>query len=213
MQDGLERVLDEKFRGKITPNPTLPSGRKADYKVNVCGRNVYFEHKDIKDITSDIIEKTPYQGKHVKEIIEIPTWAKDPRKKKTLLDKIAGKILGGCKQLPEKESSVLVIEASDPWVSCDDIGDALLGVHQFITERREKGEILKPIRHPYYPFRTPEELDKVLRKISALIAYDAPCTHGKLKGKIYINSKNADVPLLSCEKTQLEDLICDKCEL
>jgi len=202
-------LLRRKLPGKVTPDPQLPTGGHADYKVRLVGRDVFFEHKDFGDITVDITEKTPYAGKHVTEIDEIPLWIEDPREKKTLLDRIAVKILDACKQLPEGEPDVLVVKASDLRVSCDNITDAMERIPQFLLN--ERGDIVEITRHSHLPFRTQEAADKVYRRISALIAYEGLCAHGKLKGKFCDNSANAGVPLIPNEKSLLENLICDKC--
>jgi hypothetical protein len=202
-------LLNKKF-GEVIPNPKLPSGKRADHVVKMLGREVYFEDYDIQDITTDIMEIETYRKNPSLEIHEIPIWTKDPRNKKTLLDKIAGKILEECDQLPIGEPNVLVVRTRDSDVSYDNIGDVLMGVP--LIKINEKGDMVGIVRHPYLPFRSPEEADTVFRRISALIAYEKPCGHDKLVGKLYNNGTNADVPLTPDEISLLEDLICDKCE-
>ena len=60
-------------------------------------------------------------------------------------------------------------------------------------------------------FRTYEELQEVLRKISAVLAYEAICQHGKLLGILGNNKNNAEVPFDDETLAIFKNFLCDKC--
>ena len=68
------------------------------------------------------------------------------------------------------------------------------------------------VRYGSTGFRTEEERQKVLQKISAVLAYKAICQHGKLSGGLGNNKNNAEVPFDDKTLAIFQNFLCDKCQ-
>jgi len=175
------------------------NSKKADFLVK--GINVYIEVHAVKDITGDLREETPRS-----KGVTLLRLKKNSEKK--ILDRIANKILHECEQLPDGTPNVLFTKTEGIFVSPDDVIDALIGrpfliVHKATMNATEQREQIG--------FRTDEELNYVLEKISAVIAYEQVCEHGKLRGIIGNNKNNAKVPLDDKTYRIFSAMLCEKC--
>lgn len=124
--------------------------------------------------------------------------------KKELLDKLAGKILEECEQLPEDTPNVLVVKTEQRYVSPNDVVDVFM---EYTPVIRKTSKTVEWTHRNH--FRTEEEKLEVLRKISAIIAYSHECEFcHKLRGLYVDNKNNARIPL--CEKGEIfEQMTCD----
>ena len=125
-----------------------------------------------------------------------------------VLDKIASKLLHECAQLPENKKNLIVTKTEGFFIDPDDIIDAIIGQPYLLVEKETMEKLIK---NGGDFFRTKEELDQVLHKISAIIAYDRVCQHGKLVGLIGNNRNNAMVPFDEQAFEVFHILLCDKC--
>jgi len=125
-----------------------------------------------------------------------------------ILDRIANKILHECEQLPDGKQNILVTKTEGIFVSSDDIIDAIIGKPSLVINKSTMATIEKRGKAA---FRTENDLMAVIQKISAIIAYEHVCQHGKLKGIFGNNTNNAKVPLKKEIQTIFNDFLCDKC--
>jgi hypothetical protein len=174
-------------------------GKRADFLVKDIG--VYIEVFSIKDITSDLREETP-DSKNI-TLVRL-----DEKKIDKILDRIASKILKECEQLPDGKPNVLVAKSEGIFISPDDIIDTLAG-KPFVQISKETMNVEKNFTRPL--FRTESELKYVLEKVSAVIAYEAVCQHGKLRGILGDNASNAVVPLVGKTSSLFSSLLCKDC--
>ncbi|MFQ6042872.1 MAG: hypothetical protein ACE5PV_18595, partial [Candidatus Poribacteria bacterium] len=126
----------------------------------------------------------------------------------TLLDRLAGKILHECTQFPDSAKNVLIIKTEDLYVTPDDVINVFME-ESLVFHKDER----KPTTKYRHHFRTEDELNEVLEKISAIIAYHDICLHEKLIGVFANNSVNAKVPLEDKDRSSLDGMVCkdDNC--
>lgn len=172
------------------------NNKKADFLVK--GIDVYIEVFSIKDITSDLREETPCSK-------NVTLFELDEKSINKTLDRIASKILHECEQLPDSKLNVLIAKGEGISISSDDIIDTLIG-RPFLTINRKTLNTEKKLTPPF--FRTESELQNALAKISAVIAYDAVCKHGKLIGILGDNKHNARIPLDPKAFSTISSLMC-----
>lgn len=123
------------------------------------------------------------------------------------MDRIVSKILHECEQLPDGKPSVLVAETEGIFVSPYDIMDPFIGrpylyINPATMNTKEA--------HEPPPFRTEEELENALHKISAVIAYEEICPHGKLHGIFGNNKNNAKIPLDEKTCSVFLEMMCEE---
>lgn len=182
----------------IEHNPKVGNG-KADFRVKSI--DTYVEVHAIKNIAKDQI-KIVAQRKNIAQI-EL----KEEGQNK-ILDRIAGKLLHECTQLPDGKKNLIVTKTEGYFIDPDDVIDTIVGQpHVLINPENMQTTIEN--REDY--FRTQEELDQVLQKISAIIAYSNICEHGKLRGKIGNNRENAKVPFDNGTFKIFHQMLCNKC--
>ncbi len=192
----LEKCFGEK---DIERNPKVGTG-KADFKIESL--DIYVEVHAIKDICSDLLTPVSREkGIVTVEIVDIN------RKKK--LDRIAGKLLRECTQLPEGKKNLIVTKTEGCFVSPDDVLSAIIGDPLPIINR-EKTVVSVGRRRT--AFRTNDELQLVLHRISAVLAYKRICQHGRLSGTMGNNEKNSETPFDSKTFAVFQDLLCKKCQ-
>jgi len=167
--------------------------KRADFLVK--SQMVYIEVYSVKDITSDIVKIEP-----ISPVVSyiIP--------KKELLDKLRGKIIHESNHFPDNAKNVLIIKTEDLYVTHHDVVDVFMEPIVRVYRDTMKTETI--YRHH---FRTEEELEDILKKISAIIAYDSICMHGKMKGIFINNKENADFPLDKSLQLVFKEMICEKC--
>lgn len=128
---------------------------------------------------------------------------------KRILDRIAYKLLNECTQLPEGKMNLIITKAEGFFVSPDDVIDSIIGEPLLVINREN---MQTTVQHGKTAFRTEEELQHMLQKISAIIAYKRICEHGKLQGVIGDNKNNAKAPFEERTFKFFKDFLCDKCE-
>lgn len=191
----ISELLEKTFgKNNIQPNPKI-NNKRADFLVKTEG--IFVEVYSVKDITSDIIKRTPHSPNV--EYVEIPM--------EKVLDRLRGKILHECDQFLDRAKNVLVVKTEELFVSSYEVAGVFMEPKLLINIKTNEPIGIKYQSH----FRTESEMNKVLRKISAIIAYDEVCPHGKLRGVFIDNKNNAKIPLTEKEHSIFEEMICDVC--
>jgi hypothetical protein len=190
--------LKKTFGAKDVGRDPKVKGSKADFLVKSI--DTYVEVHAVKDIASDLIQVIS-QTKNVKQ-----TQLKNGGQAK-ILDRIAGKILHECTQLPHGKTNLLVTKTEGYFISPDDVIDAIIGRPKLLVFQNMRTQV----EHDRHAFRTEEELQEVLQKVSAVLAYERVCEHGKLQGILGENENNAKVPFSNDILAIFKGMLCDKC--
>lgn len=195
----VQYFLEQAFGADNIDHDPKVNGKKADFLVRVF--DVFIEVHALKDITRDLRLETPLS----KGVLSVELKEKSENE---ILDRIANKILHECEQLPDEKRNILVTKTEGIFISPDDVIDAIIGIPSLIIN---KSTLETTEKRGQIGFRTDEDLKLVLEKISAVIAYERVCEHGKLKGIFGNNSNNAKVPLGEKILGIFKDFLCNKC--
>lgn len=199
-EEEVEHFLKRAFGEKNIEHDPKVNGKKADFLIKRL--NVYIEVHAIKDITADLRIET-----RVSNNVKLLDLKENGENK--ILDRIANKILHECSQLPDGKPNVLFTKTEGIFVSPDNIIDALIGRPFLLVD---KANMNTEEKRETPAFRTEEELKSVLEKISAVLAYENVCQHGKLNGIIGNNENNSKVPLDCKTYGQFLDMLCTACK-
>jgi hypothetical protein len=190
--------LEKVFGAKDLERDPKVNGNKADFLVKSI--DTYIEVHAIKDIARDLIEVVS-QTKNV-TLVELKNKGEDK-----IRDRIAGKILHECTQLPYGKANLLFTKTEGNFVSSDDVIDALIGPPHVVVSNNMETQV----KYGRTAFRTEEEHEEVLHKLSAVMAYDRVCEHGKLKGILGNNEENAKIPIPKNVLAIFKSMLCEKC--
>jgi acyl-CoA hydrolase len=194
------RLFLEKCFGRLDIERDPKVGdKKADFRVKSL--DIYVEVHALKDIASDQLDILP----HEKNVTFVKL--KDDGQKK-ILDRIANKILHECTQLPEGKRNLLVTKTEGYFISPDDVIDAIIGEPHLVIN---KENMQTSVGHGTTAFRTEDELQQVLHKISAVLVYEGICQHDKLSGIIGNNKNNGEVPFDDKTLAIFQGFLCDEC--
>ena len=191
-------LLEGFFGTKDIEHDPKVNTKKADFLVKSL--DTFIEVHAVKDIVSDLIvvvERT----KNVKQVFL------KPEGEAIIRDRIRGKILHECTQLPEGKTNLLITKTEGYLISPDDVIDTLIGKPHLVVDKNMKTQV----GHGSHAFRTEEELQEVLQKVSAVLAYERVCEHGKLQGILGNNKNNSKVPFSDCVMAIFQSFLCDKC--
>jgi hypothetical protein len=197
-EEEIYSFLEKIFGAKDIEHDPQVNGSKADFLVRSI--DTYIEVHAVKDIASDLIEIVS-RTKNVKQV-----YLKGEGEAK-IRDRIAGKILHECNQLPDGKTNLLITKTEGFLVSPDDVMDVLIGKPHLLVDENMK----KQVEHGRHAFRTEEDLQEVLQKVSAILAYDRVCEHGKLQGILGNNKNNAKVPFSEQVLATFQSMLCNKC--
>lgn len=186
----------------VEPDPKVWD-KKADFRIRSI--DTYIEVHAIKNIAIDQLKITE-KGKNTK-LFELKDNGKQEGQHK-ILDRIANKLLHECTQLPDGKKNLIVTKTEGFFISPDDVIDAVIGKPQLLVDPNTMQSI---VGHGESAFRTMEELQQALEKISAIIAYDTICPHGKLHGIIGNNKNNAKMALDEDTYSTFQRFLCEKC--
>lgn len=182
----------------IESNPKVGK-KKADFRIRSI--DAYVEVHAIKNIAEDQLRVLSVENNVTQvEFNEIG--------RRVVRDRIANKLLHECTQLPDGKQNLVVTKTEGFFLSPDDVIDAIIGEPHLLIN---KENMQTSVGHGVTAFRTEEELQQALQKISAMIAYKRICEHGKLHGIIGNNKNNAKVPFDDEIFAIFHELLCDKC--
>jgi hypothetical protein len=205
----VSRLLRETFGKENVARHRKVNGKKPDFQVKVNNEDVYVEVRTIKDIANKLTKFSPTKDTpdNLRKILHNGTnFRLDAENRNILLDKIRGKILEKCEQLPDGKQNVLILKGEGFLVSPDKIIDAIAERIPQIDKTTMNVET-KIVSH----FRTEDEAREALKKISAIIVYKEVCQHGKLRGIFGNNEKNAEIPLTEMSYRKFSSLRCNHC--
>ena len=206
------RLLKATFgKENVTKHPKVNEKSKLpDFQVRVNDEYVYVEVGAIKGIASGLVKflQTKDMPDNLRKIIPngFTDFTLDGEDRNRLLDKIRGRILEECEQLPDGKQNVLILKGEGFLISPDKIIDAIAERVPQINMTTMNVET-KVTSH----FRTREEAREALAKISAIIAYREVCQHGKLRGIFGNNERNAKTPLTKNTLSRFSSLRCEHC--
>jgi len=197
-EEEIRYFLEQHFGAKDIETDPKVGDKKADFKVKSI--DTYVEVHALKDIASDQMDILSQE----KNIIQVKL--KDDGQKK-ILDRIANKLLHECAQLPEGKRNLIVTKTEGYFISPDDVIDTIIGEPHLLVKENMQTSVGRGTA----AFRTEEELQEVLQKISAVLAYKEICQHGKLSGLLGDNKNNAKVQFSDETLATFRKFLCDKC--
>ena len=205
------RLLKATFGKENVAEHREVNGKKPDFRVKVNNECVYVEVRAIKEIAESLTEFYPAKdtdtSDNFRRIFHNGTnFSLDAENRNILLDKIRGKILKECEQLPDGKQNVLILKGEGFLISPDKIIDVIAERIPQITMTTMNVES-KVTSH----FRTKDEARESLAKISAIIAYTEVCQHGKLRGIFGNNERNARIALTKNTLSRFSSLRCKYC--
>lgn len=192
--------LEQQFGAEDIETDPKVGDKKADFRVKSIDTYVEVHAlKDIKDDQWDIL----FQEKNITGMK-----LRDDGQEK-ILDRIASKLLHECAQLPEGKRNLIVTKTEGISLFPEEVIDAIIGP-PYVSINKENMQT--SVRYGSTGFRTEEEHQKVLQKISAVLAYKSICQHGKLSGILGNNKNNAEVPFDDKTLAIFQNFLCDKCQ-
>ncbi len=194
--------LEQQFGAEDIETGPKVGDKKADFRIKSI--DTYVEVHALKDIASDQMDFLP----RIKNVVSVEL-KEDGQKK--ILDRIAKKLLHECAQLPKGKKNLIVAKTEGFFTSPNDVIDAIIGDSRLVVN---KENMQTSIGHGPTAFRTEEELQEVLQKISAVIAYNAICRHVSLCGISRARNKNnAEVPFDGKTLTIFQNFLCHECQV
>lgn len=192
--------LEQQFGAEDVETDPKVGDKKADFRVKSI--DTYVEVHAVKDIASDQWDIL-LQEKNITHM----KLKGDGQKK--ILDRIANKLLHECAQLPEGKKSLIVTKTEGISLFPEDVIDAIIGT-PYVSINKENMQT--SVGYGTTGFRTEEERQKMLQKISAVLVYKSICQHGKLSGILGNNKNNAEVPFDDKTLAIFQGFLCDKCQ-